>query len=153
MPTEQRYTILNFDHRAVARAGLAATLCLQGFVEQAVGESQASLREALASRHLVSTCEVIRLAAFPIAVTIGDFAAAEQAIAMLVDVATTQNGTYWIILGQFLKGELAVRRGEFAVGVALLRNAFDLCSEDGWASRHPQFLAVLAEGLALQLHF
>jgi predicted ATPase len=148
VPTAQRYTILNFDHRAVSRAGLAATLCLQGFVDQAVEESQASLREALAARHLVSTCEVIRLAAFPIAVMIRDFAAAEQAIAMLVDVATSQNGTYWIILGQFLKGELAVRHGEFASGVALLRNAFDLCRENGWASRHSQFLAVLAEGLA-----
>jgi tetratricopeptide (TPR) repeat protein len=148
VPTGQRYTILNFDHRAVSRAGLAVTLCLQGFVDQAIDESQASLREALASRHLVSTCEVIRLAAFPIAVMTLDFAAAEQAIAMLVDVATSQNGTYWIILGQFLKGELAVRQGEFASGVALLRNAFDLCSENGWASRHSQFLTVLAEGLA-----
>jgi predicted ATPase/DNA-binding winged helix-turn-helix (wHTH) protein len=148
VPTGQRYTILNYDHRAVSRAGLAATLCLQGFVDQAVDESQASLREALTSRHLVSTCEVIRLAAFPIAVMIQDFAAAEKAIAMLVDVATSQNGTYWIILGQFLKGELAVRHDEFAQGVALLRNAFGLCRENGWASRYSQFLAVLAEGLA-----
>ena len=148
VPMAQRYTILNYDHRAASRAGLAVTLCLQGLVDQAVDESHASLREALASRHLVSTCEVIRLAVFPIAIIMRDFAAAEQAIGMLVDVATSQNGTYWIILGQFLKGELAVRRGEFAPAVALLRNAFDLCSENGWASRYSQFQTVLAEGLA-----
>ena len=148
VPADQRYTILNFDHRAVSRAGLAVTLCLQGFVDRAVDESNASLREALASRHLVSTCEVIRLAAFPIAIMIGDFVAAERALAVLAEVATSQNGTYWIILGQFLKGELAVSRGEFATGVALLRNGFNLCRENGWASRHSQFLALLAEGLA-----
>jgi tetratricopeptide (TPR) repeat protein len=148
VPTDQRYTILNYDHRAASRAGLAATLCLQGLVDQAVDESQASLREAMASRHLVSTCEVIRLAAFPIALMTWDFAAAEQAIELLIEVATSQNGTYWIILGQFLKGELLVRQGKFAPGVALLQNALDLCRENGWASRHSQFLAVLAEGLA-----
>jgi predicted ATPase/DNA-binding winged helix-turn-helix (wHTH) protein len=147
-PIGPQYTIVNIDHRAVSRAGLAAALCLQGRVDQAVEESQVSLREALASRHLVSTCEVIRLAAFPVAVMIGDFVAAEKAIAMLLEVATSQSGTYWIILGQFLKGELAIRLGEFAVGVPLLRNAFNLCRENGWASRYCQFLAVLAEGLA-----
>ena len=148
VPMGPRYTILSYDHRAASRAGLAATLCLQGLIDQAVAESHASLREALGSRHLVSTCEVIRLAAFPIALVIRDFPAAEHAIAMLLDVATSQNGTYWIILGQFLKGELAVRRGEFAAGVGLLRNAFDLCSENGWASRYSQFLTVFSEGLA-----
>jgi predicted ATPase/DNA-binding winged helix-turn-helix (wHTH) protein len=146
--TAPRYTILNFDHRAVSRAGLAATLCLQGFIDQAVHESQASLSEALATRQLVSTHEVIRLAVFPVAVVVGDFAAAGRAIAMLVDLATSQNATYWVILAQFLKGELAVRLGEFASGVALLRNAFDLCGKHGWTPRYCQFLAVLAEGLA-----
>ena len=148
IPATERYTILNFDHHAVSRAGLAVTLYLQGFIDRAADESQASLDEALATRHLVSTYEVIRLAVFPIAVMAEDFAAAEQAIALLVDLAASQNATYWIILGQFQKGELAVRRGAFAPGVALLRDAFDRCRGNGWASRYSQFLAVLAEGLA-----
>jgi predicted ATPase/DNA-binding winged helix-turn-helix (wHTH) protein len=148
VPVGQQYTTLNFDHRAVSRAGLAATLLLQGFVDQAVEESQASLDEALATGFLVSTCEVLRLASFPIALMTGNFVAAENAIALLVDVAARQNGTYWIVLGQFLRGELDVKRGAFASGVALLQRAVEKCSRNGWASRYPEFLAVLAEGLA-----
>jgi predicted ATPase len=102
-PVGQQYTTLNFDHRAVSRAGLAATLCLQGFIDQAVDECQESLKDAVATGYLVSTCEVLRLASFPIAVMIGDFAAAERAVTMLVDIATSQNGTYLIILGKFLR--------------------------------------------------
>jgi hypothetical protein len=147
-PVGQQYTTLNFDHRAVSRAGLAATLLLQGFVDQAVEESQASLNDVLATRFLVSTCEVLRLASFPIAIMTGDFIAAEKAITLLVDVATVQNGTYWIILAKFLSGELDIKRGALASGVASLQSAFDQCNGNGWASRYPEFLAVLAEGLA-----
>jgi predicted ATPase len=147
-PVGQQNTTLNFDHRAVSRAGLAVTLCLQGFIDQAVDESQGSLKDALATGYRVSTCEVLRLASFPITVMIGDFAAAERAVTMLVDIATSQNGTYWIMLGKFLRGELEVKRGEFASGVSSLRDAFDLCAENGWSMRYPEFLAALAEGLA-----
>lgn len=147
VPVDQQYTTLNFDHRAVSRAGLAMTLMLRGFVDQAVEESHASLNDALATGYLVSTCEVLRLATFPIAVMIGDFAAAEKALALLMDVATRQNGTYWIILGNFLKGELEVKRGDLTSGVASLQTAFDLCDTNGWASRYPEFLTVLAEGM------
>lgn len=53
---------------------------------------------------------MLRLASFPVAIMTGDFPAAEKALALLVDVATVQNGTYWLILQQFLRGELDVKR-------------------------------------------
>jgi predicted ATPase len=139
---------VQLDQRVLARATLARALLLQGYVDQAIGHAQGSLEEARASDYNFSICEALRLAVYHVALMTGDLMAAERAVAMLIDISTSCNGTFWRILGTCLKGKLLIRQGEFAAGTVLLRSQLDACEKTGWAIWYPEFLGALAEGLA-----
>jgi predicted ATPase len=51
-------------------------------------------------------------------------------------------------VGYFLKGNLLVERGEFARGLLVLRDAFEICDRTGWRLSYAEFKGVLALGLA-----
>jgi predicted ATPase len=76
----------------------------------------------------------------------GDLAAAERSVAMLIDVATSRNATFWRTVGRLLEGKLLIMRGEFRAGVDLLRSEIDMGRRTGWAVWYPEFLGALAEG-------
>jgi predicted ATPase len=136
------------DQLVLTRAMLARVLCLLGFVDQASDQAQASLREAQAADNELSVCESLRLAVYFVALMTGDLVVAEQALAMLIELATNRNTSVYKILGRCLEGELLIKRGEFKRGSVLLRSALDTCDQTGWTMCFPEFLGVLAEGLA-----
>jgi predicted ATPase len=78
----------------------------------------------------------------------GDFAAAEQNIARLLEAATALNEPYWHTVERLLSGKLMIERGQFAQGVAVLKDAFDTRSQTGWRTAYPEFKSALATGLA-----
>jgi predicted ATPase len=78
----------------------------------------------------------------------GDLVAAERAVAMLIDLATSLNAAFWKIVGRCLEGKLLIERGEFGRGTVLLRSALDTCDQTEWRICYPEFMGVLAEGLA-----
>jgi predicted ATPase len=78
----------------------------------------------------------------------GDFAAAEQANARLIEVATSLNAQRWQTVGRFLEGKLMVERRDFAKGLAALRDAFETCRQTGWLLSYPEYKCWLAEALA-----
>lgn len=148
-PTDQRHRIwFLYDQHVLARSMLARILWLQGYVVQAVSEVQASLEEAQASGNKVSLCWALRYGVCPIALMSGNLADAEQAGAMLIDVATSHNAAFWKILGWCMEGSLLIKRGEFKAGSDRLRTALDACDSTGWMVFFPEFLCVLAQGLA-----
>jgi predicted ATPase len=106
------------------------------------------MAEAERTNFPLSIGEALRVALCDIALMTGDLQAAEHAIAMLIDIATSHNAPFWGISGRCLRGKLLVIRGEFADGVALLRAELELCERTGWAIWYPEFIAALAEGLA-----
>jgi predicted ATPase len=136
------------DHRAVVRAMLARTLCLQGFADRARVEAEASLDELPGPRSRLSVCRVIALGMSRVALFTGDLPRAAQAIARLRDVAARSSAPFWQIEGRFLQGMLLVARGEFAQGAAMLREAFDACGQAGLHASYPEFKGALAEALA-----
>ena len=144
----RRKTWFLHDQRLAAQDMLARSLWLQGFVDQAAEQARATLKEAEASHNLLSTCEALRLAVCPITLATGDLVAAERAVVALTEHSTRHNSIYFMIAGRCLKGELLIRRGAFADGVALLNQALESCTRDGWAVCYPAFKGVLAEGLA-----
>lgn len=147
--SDQRYAAwTQLDQRVLARAMLARVLWLQGYADQATAQGQASLEEAQATQHRLSICEAIRLAVCPVALMTGDLVTAERAARTLIEIATSCNATFWRIVGRCLQGKLLIKRGEFAAGSDLLRAEFDTCERSGWAIWLPEFLGVLAEGLA-----
>jgi predicted ATPase len=137
-----------FDQRVLTRAMLARGLWLQGSAEQAMSQAQLCLEEAQATNFQLSIGEALRVALCDIALMTGDLDAAEQAVTMLIDVATSRNAPFWGISGRCLQGKLLVMRGAFVAGVAVLRAELDICERTGWPIWYPEFMGALAEGLA-----
>jgi predicted ATPase/DNA-binding winged helix-turn-helix (wHTH) protein len=134
--------------RAMARAMLARALWLRGFSERALQEAQASLGEARGSDHQLTMCRVLLYGMGRITPMIGDFAAAETAISSIIEAATSAAALFWTTAGQFLRGKLLVERRQFAEGLAVLREAFDICNQTGWRLSYPEFMGSFALALA-----
>jgi predicted ATPase/DNA-binding winged helix-turn-helix (wHTH) protein len=137
-----------YDYTASTRAFLARALWLQGFADRARSEAQASLDEFEPTDHQLSLCRVLYFGICRVAPMIGDFAAAERSNARLVEVATTLDAPFWKTVGGFVEGKLMVERGEFVAGLALLREAFEMCQRTGWRISYPEFKGVVAVALA-----
>jgi predicted ATPase len=148
-PGNRRNTFfLQLDQRVLARAFQARALLLLGYPDRALTEARASLEEANATGYKFSICEALRLAVCPVALYTGDLAAAERAVATLVDVATSSNGPFWRLSGRCLEGKLLIALGRLSEGVALLRAQLDAAEKVEWAIWQPEMLGALAEGLA-----
>ena len=144
----RRFYWYYLGNRAVTRAMLARALCLQGFLEQAQRQAEASLDELRETNSQLSVCRVISFGISRVTLLTGDPAAADQAIALLREAATLANAPFWQVEARFLEGKLAIERGAFADGVVALRDAFEICRRNGWRVSHPEFEGALAEALA-----
>ena len=67
----------------MARATLAWILWLQGFPDQPMHTATRNVEEARASDHALSLCYALAEAACPVALFVGDLAAAEGLVALL----------------------------------------------------------------------
>ncbi len=146
----QRFYWYYSDNRATTRAMLARTLCLRGFMDQALGEAEASLEElrGAINRQLTPMCRVIDFGMSRVTLMTGDLPAAERSIARLIAAARLSNAPYWQTAGRFLEGKLLIERREFAKGAAALRGAFDAGKRTGSHASYPEFLGALAEALS-----
>jgi predicted ATPase/DNA-binding winged helix-turn-helix (wHTH) protein len=148
-PEDQHDAVwFHYDQRALARAMLARVLWLEGSLDQAVEQADNSVKEAGAAARGLSVLYPLAWTTFPLMLMTGDLDAAEQAIRTLKNVATTHNSTWWKTLGSCLEAKLLIKRGKFRDGVRLLRSALKTCEQTGWTVCCPEFLGVLAEGLA-----
>jgi predicted ATPase len=135
-------------HRVRARAMLARALWLRGLLDQATDQARASLDEAQATAHKPSICWVLHNAVCPVTLATGDLSAVERAVAMLTDLAAIPNVMNWKVMARCQQARLLIKRGEFAAGLALLREALDTCAKTGWMMVTSEFQGALAEGLA-----
>ncbi|HKM72583.1 MAG TPA: winged helix-turn-helix domain-containing protein [Stellaceae bacterium] len=143
----QKSRIVRFqvDPWATARAYLARILWLQGLPDQAMRTAETSVAEARATDHAISVCVALVVAACPIALWVGDLAAAEHYVEMLLDYSTRHALAHWHALGCSYQGVLVIQRGDLSAGLQLLRAAFD---EPGAAGSVPRlFTFLLAEAL------
>jgi predicted ATPase len=149
-PPQKRWRALWYPtgHRASDRAMLSRALWLRGFVEQAHREAQASLDELGPMDPQLLICRVLYVGICRLAPMTGDFATAERANARLIEVAASLNAQRWQTVGRFLEGKLMVERGDFANGLAALRDAFDTCRRTGWLMSYPEYKCWLAQALA-----
>ena len=140
-PLEERPEFWNyFAARAMARALLSRALCLQGFPESAHREARRSVEELGPGDHPLSICRVLNFGECRIACLTGDFVAAERAIAHSIEVASRLNAPFWQVVGRFLEGKLMVERGDYAQGLAGLREAFEVCRRTAWRVSYPEFM-------------
>ena len=136
-----------FDQSSAARCILAHSLWLQGLPEQAVRTAQSSVDGARASDHALSLCNALAQAACPVAHFVGDLAAAEHWVTMLIEHSERHALAVWRIWGRCWNGVLLIRRGNAATGVPLLRAALHELRAAGYVLRYTGFLGVLAHAL------
>jgi predicted ATPase/DNA-binding winged helix-turn-helix (wHTH) protein len=136
------------DPRVLARERLARVLSLRGYIDRAYAEARTSFEMAQSSGAGITVCWVVHDALCPIALTMGDLAAAEGAIAAMSDWATRIDAPLWRMMATSWKGKLLIERGEFARGIELISQTLEACEQSGWQMGHVQFLGCLAEGLA-----
>jgi predicted ATPase len=149
-PTDRLDSImLVHDLRLAVRVMLARVLWLQGFSHQARDMALACLKEAQAAGHGFSIYETLRIAVCPISLATGELAAAERYVAMMIDLATSSNVSFWIFAGRCLQAKLLVRRGESETGAAQVRLALQACDDSGWTICYPEYQGALAEALSV----
>jgi predicted ATPase/DNA-binding winged helix-turn-helix (wHTH) protein len=149
VPAVVRSDIARFqlDPRLAARGTLANVLWLQGYPEQAVQMARRQLEGAQAADHALALCNALVHTACPIALFVGDLAAAERFLALIQDHVAEHAMTVWNAMGRCLRGEWLLKRGD-ASGLAVLREALDELSAVGFRMRYPAHLGTFAEGLA-----
>jgi predicted ATPase len=140
-------TRFQYDQRVMARATLAWILWLQGFPDQAVRTAHGNVEEARASDHALSLSYALAEAACPVALLVGDLAAAEGLVATLLDHSARHGLSLAHAWGRYLEGVLRIKRGDARTGFRLLRAMFDELGQTRFVLRYTAFLGVLAEAL------
>jgi hypothetical protein len=135
------------DQRVTAGVSLSRILWLQGFPEQAMRAAESSVEAARASNHAISLCYALAYAACTIAFWVGDLAAAEHYVGMLLDHSTRHALALWHALGRSHRGVLVIKRGDVIAGLGLLRAGLDEFGKERVAARSLIFLGEMAEAL------
>jgi tetratricopeptide (TPR) repeat protein len=126
---------------------LAWILWLEGFPDQAIRAAENSVEEARGANHVLSLCYALAQAC-PIALLVGDLAAAESHLRTLVEQSARYSLPFWAALGRSNRGMLLIRRGDVDAGLRLLRAGHYGLGEGRIAWRSITFCTVTGEALA-----
>jgi predicted ATPase len=146
-PVPRLRLALAVKHDVAARSALSKVLWVQGFPDQALRSAKSVLDGAQATNHALTLCNALAHSACPIALYVGDLAAAERSVTTLLEHSAKHALAVWNALGRCLKGSLLLARGDI-VGLALLRSALDRLREVRFSVRYTAFLGTLAQGMA-----
>ena len=123
-PAQRRQFVrFQVDPWAGARAYLSRILWLQGLPEQAMRTAESSVADARAINHAMSLGNALAVATCPVALWVGDLAAVEHHVDMLLDHSTRHELGRWRAYGRCYQGLLVIQRGDVDAGLLLLRDA------------------------------
>jgi len=137
-----------FDQRVSARITLGLILWVQGRPGQALRDMGDVIADAVSRGHALSLVNALTDGACPVAFLAGDLAAAERYTALLEDNTRKRALDVWHSYAECFRGELLIRQGEPAAGVALLRQAIGVLQRSGFVLFRCMFHCALAQGLA-----
>jgi predicted ATPase len=148
-PAAQRLHIISFplDPQVMARTILARVLWLQGLPDQAVRAAESSIEDARAANHGVSFCYALALGACPIALWVGDLAAAAHYTRMLLDHSRRCSLPLWSALGSRFQSVVDIKAGDLDTGLRLSRTVLDEIAKPDVRLRFFIGLGELAEAL------
>ena len=129
-------------------AFLARVLWLQGFLDKAVRTAEMSIEKAQATGNALSQCYALALAACPIALWIGNLAAAAHYAGMLFDESTKHGLPLWSELGARFKRAVVLRDGRPVTGSRPLQGDPGEIAEPNVRFQTIMGLTELAEALA-----
>jgi predicted ATPase/DNA-binding winged helix-turn-helix (wHTH) protein len=136
-----------YDHRVRALAALARILWLRGRPDEAVAVAHKAVENATVREHPIDVC-LAYIYTLPVHLWVGDITCAEDLIERLHICATRHSFTPYRVIGDAMKGELAIRRGDAMTGVQLLRGALAALNADRHRTLVATFSRTLAEALA-----
>jgi ATP/maltotriose-dependent transcriptional regulator MalT len=112
-PVEKSHSIrFQIDQRVAAGTFLARVLWLQGFPDQAMRTAEGNVEDAHAANHMMTLCSTLSQAPCHIALLVGDLAAAEHYVRMLLDHSTRHALALWRAWSRCYQGVLVIRRGD-----------------------------------------
>ncbi len=132
-----------------AQITLARVLWLQGFADQAMREIESNIEGAISIDHTLSLWNALAQAACPISLLVGDLAAAERFNSLLLHHTEGPSLGVWRTYSQCFRGQLLIKRGDLAAGLALCRAAVGELRKERFAQYLTAFLGAIAEGLAV----
>jgi predicted ATPase/DNA-binding winged helix-turn-helix (wHTH) protein len=135
-----------FDLRVTAQIILGEIFWLQGYPDQATRTIKGSIEEAIGLRHTISLCNALAKAC-PVALMLGDLAAAERFLQMLLEHSTRNALLSWQAEARCFQSVLMIKRGDLANGVAALREALEELRGMSFSLRYAELLGELADGL------
>jgi hypothetical protein len=149
VPPVRKSHIIRFqsDQRVAASAFLCRVLWLQGFPDQAMRTAERNVDDARASNHVNSLCNLLAHGACPIALWAGDRGLAERYVGLLNDLSTRYSLARWRAMARSCQGVLAMKRGDIAGGMQLLRSGFDELGQVSASFRLFVFLSGMTEAL------
>ena len=149
-PGPASHTIrFHYEQLSLARALLARVLWIQGFPDQAMHIARSIAESAQSQNHALTACRILAMGAFPIALRVGDLAAAEHFLAILFDRSARHAlDRYVLHFGHCLEGMLLIKRGNVISGLEHLRTGTDELRDTGFTPDYTTFLGAMAEGLA-----
>ena len=109
--------------------------------------AEGNVEDAHAANHVMTLCSTLSQAPCHIALLVGDLAAAEHYVRMLLDHSTRHALPLWRAWSRCHQGVLVIRRGDLVTGLQLLRAGLDELGEATSALRFPTFLGEMAEAL------
>jgi predicted ATPase len=167
LPNDRRadFSRFGYDLRVGARIFLARVLWLQGYPDQARRAAEAGIADAQAINHGASLCHALALAACPIALWIGDRAAAKRSMDTLVRHSRESGLPQWSRFGSHYEGILLVKGDDLDAGFRQLGVGLGAFTEDpryriwdgvtevaealGQAQRFAEGLALVEVGIEL----
>ncbi|HUN40291.1 MAG TPA: winged helix-turn-helix domain-containing protein [Acetobacteraceae bacterium] len=147
-PRRPPATRFRLDQKVVARVALSRILWIQGYPDQAWQMARATVDDAHALHQPVTLSFALAESGCPVAMFIGDIAAADQYISILLETSHRHALPIWQSWGHRFRGALLIRQGGVSAGVTLLRNSLDQPPEASFQPRFTWFLGRLAIGLA-----
>jgi predicted ATPase/DNA-binding winged helix-turn-helix (wHTH) protein len=135
-----------FEVKMSARAFLARVLWLQGFSDQALHAAETSLEEA--TGHDYAVCYALTFASCPIALWVGDLAAAARYAGMLLEHSRKHGSSLWDKMAYRFHEIIALKGRVLETGSRLPRIGPDEIAEPDLSFRFLTGLSELAEALA-----
>jgi predicted ATPase len=145
-PRRSHLVRFQYDQRLTAQITLARDLWLQGYADRALALVEQMIAEAQALDHTLTLGAVVCDAACFIALWVGDMALAARYTDMLrAHTAPAYRG--WHSLSDAFEGEILIRKGHAAEGIARLEEALRSLRAGPFCIYNTAIEGVLAEGL------
>jgi hypothetical protein len=136
-----------FDEKVACRVVLARILWLRGLADQAWRTVQSAIGDADALGDRPTLCYAFSHGSCPVALWVGNLAAAESYAEMLLDLSRKHGFGPWGDFASRIKGVVLVKTGDLETGSTLLRAGLDEINDPDFGLWFLTGLAELAEAL------